>query len=165
MLVNLDGIPPAQADLRKTLAVKVGKLAARASRALRVAGRQLDAPHAAGPDIERREARLDGAGAKQFQRVGNLQRRHYGSNGIQHAHRIASGLRSARPFRIYAAKTGAAARQDRHGHAVTPHRGPVDTWRPAADAVVVDQITGLEIIRTVEDERRRAEQLLDVGGR
>ncbi|MCU1222894.1 MAG: hypothetical protein JWQ42_987 [Edaphobacter sp.] len=59
---------------------------------------------------------------------------------------------------------GGRSRKDSHGGGVGSDGGGIDPWRGLLDGVVVDEIAGLEVVGSVEDEMGGGEELVDVGG-
>ena len=80
LLVDLDGIAPAETDGRAALGIQVDEFARGASRTPRVGGRLLDLAEAAVPDVQSRDAQRKVDAANELHCVGYLQRRHRGGD-------------------------------------------------------------------------------------
>ena len=117
-------------------------------------------PHIHGGDAR---AHRFGIARQNLERIGHLQRRDDGRDGIQYAGRFAGGLGAARWLGIHAAKTSGAPRNHRHGQAVAAHGGAIDPGDAAAQREIVQQVAGLEVVRAVEDQCGVVQQFGDVG--
>ena len=165
--MDLHRVPAAQGGRRAGRFFQVGELAAGASGALRIPRGAFDLPDASIPYVDRGEARAHQVrvAGENLQRIRHLERRHRGHNRVQHSGGLARRLHARRRIGIDAAQARRAARDHRHGQAVTAHGRSVDPRNAAAHGEIVDQVARFKVIGAVQNEVRAAQQIRHVGGR
>ena len=117
------------------------------------------------PDIHGRNslAQRVPASAQDLDCIGGLYSRDRGCDASQDTRGFAGRLRPLRRVRVHTAQTRRFPRQNGHRDTVAADRRTVDPWNAAADRIIIQQVTRLEVVRSIQDEIRARQQSPDIG--
>jgi hypothetical protein len=180
VFVDLDGVAAAEGDVGAAFSGEMGEDALAADGAGRVRGGSIYFAAGAGPEIEGQEgsAYQVGLASEEFEGFGDLDGGGEIDGSIKDAGGVAGFHGTGWGFGEDAGKTGSREQgvgsrrlrgrlrfgEDGHGGGVGAYGCGVDPGFGLLDGVVVDEVTGLEVVGGVEDEVGGGEQFVDVGG-
>ena len=192
MLVDLNGVAAAKRDVGTGSAGKMDEAAVVADLTARAwigggdlgmveAGCSGGLPKIEGDKGSAKEMMLSG---EDFQGFGDLQGRREVDRRRENAHRVAGLNRTRRRLRKDASEAGSGLElrltewwdltrrrcercrpgKDCHGGGVGTNSGGINPGKTLLHSEVVEQIAGFEVVGSVEEQIRRAEQILNVSG-
>lgn len=172
MFVDLDRVPSAEGDLRAACALEMRETVVGADLAVGPRGAGADLGVVAGPEIQRKERAPQGRGVsgEELEGFGDGERGGEVDGGVENAGGVAGFHDARRRCREDAGQAGGpfglseVRGQDVHCGGVGADGSGIDPRLLLLDGVVVEKITGFEVVCGIEEDVRVAEQGVDIGG-
>ena len=161
-LVNLDGVTPAEGDVRLRLSLEIRELTASAGAAGWILG-HADGLKMAGPNIAGDQAAVERlfTTSQELEGFGDFERGDEVDDGAEDADGVAGFLEAMAVGGGFeeAGETRSETGEDGHCYAVTGDGGGVNPGNGGLDGEVVDEEAGFEVVGAIEDKIKASEQL------